>query len=203
MSLFYEHAASAAVIKHGITVQTQAIQFINPKTTNGKGNQWKKFLWHQMPHCSMFKELFIKLAFGLQVTTFKKNKPTPEGWGWKWQWQGYRKAEMHMVSVVTPSESMHVRNYWQFVAQRAMDIGQSFIFYFFWSSTGIFVKLKPPSSFLDPSLNGRKRNSNGFLFGTPACMHKKWWNAAVKVTGNAVTNVAVKSELDMHSSVQM
>ena len=30
MRLFYEHAASAAMIKHGITVQTQAIQFLNP-----------------------------------------------------------------------------------------------------------------------------------------------------------------------------
>ena len=30
MPLFYEHAASAAIVKHGITVQTKAIQFLNP-----------------------------------------------------------------------------------------------------------------------------------------------------------------------------
>ena len=30
MPLFNEHAASAAMVKHGITVQTKAIQFLNP-----------------------------------------------------------------------------------------------------------------------------------------------------------------------------
>ena len=30
MSLFYEYAASAAMVKHGITVQTKAIHFLNP-----------------------------------------------------------------------------------------------------------------------------------------------------------------------------
>jgi len=30
MPLFNEHPASAAMVKHGITVQTNAIQFLNP-----------------------------------------------------------------------------------------------------------------------------------------------------------------------------
>jgi len=30
MPLFNEHAASAVMVKHGITVQTKAIQFLNP-----------------------------------------------------------------------------------------------------------------------------------------------------------------------------
>ena len=41
----------------------------------GKASQWKTFLWHQMPYCSMLIELFIKLTYGVQVTAFNKNRP--------------------------------------------------------------------------------------------------------------------------------